>query len=291
MTFSPVSFKFGQSLNSILRLDLTSCLRRKVRDSRGYLSFVDACLCAVISYSSAHRKTCHAMIAKAIKGCKVAAKAAPEKAAAAPTSQKPTTKQSNTNNNKGSAIASHEAPPKSKIHALNMSDETIDQHFKVLIRTNGGVETVFAAVTGNKDISRKGFKQILKTLGLDLTDAARKRLRKKISGGNAVISVKMLARFVGEESQLHTNQITRNDLAALPVEVPVLPTAFKSRPHAQEQLVAALLDSGGTSSTAVTAPKSRVSSQGMGGVGKTMLTAAVVRDERVRGGFEKIACE
>ena len=29
----------------------------------------------------------------------------------------------------------------------------------------------------------------------------------------------------------------------------------------------------------------------MGGVGKTMLTAAVVRDERVRRGFECIACE
>ena len=29
----------------------------------------------------------------------------------------------------------------------------------------------------------------------------------------------------------------------------------------------------------------------MGGLGKTMLTAAVVRDERVRRGFECIACE
>jgi hypothetical protein len=78
-------------------------------------------------------------------------------------------------------------------------------------------------------------------------------------------------------------------LAELPGDVPVLPTSFKSRPHAHEQLVAALLDSAGNRSTAVTAPKSRVSSQGMGGVGKTMLTAAVVRDERVRGAFECIA--
>ena len=78
-------------------------------------------------------------------------------------------------------------------------------------------------------------------------------------------------------------------LAELPGEVPVLPTSFQSRPHAHEQLVAALLNSGGSHSTAVTAPKSRVSSQGMGGVGKTMLTAAVVRDKRVRGAFENIA--
>ena len=69
----------------------------------------------------------------------------------------------------------------------------------------------------------------------------------------------------------------------------MLPTSFKSRPHAHEQLVAALLNSGVSHCTAVTAPKSRVSSQGMGGVGKTMLTAAVVRDERVRGAFECIA--
>jgi hypothetical protein len=222
------------------------------------------------------------MIAKAIKSAKskVAAKAAPEKAAAKPTSKGSTTKQS--------------APPKSYIHATNMSDETIDQEFKALIRKNGGAEKILAAVTGNKDnpnISRKGFKQVLKTIGLDLTDAARKRLRKKISGATAVISVTMLAQFVEEENQLHTNQISRNDLAALPAEVPVLPNTFKSRPHAQEQLVAALLDFGGNHSTAVTAPKSRVSSQGMGGVGKTMLTAACVRDERVRGAFEKIACE
>ena len=49
---------------------------------------------------------------------------------------------------------------------------------------------------------------------------------------------------------------------------------FKSREFAQQSLANALLDSSGRHSTALTAPKSRVSSQGMGGVGKTMLTAA-----------------
>ena len=71
--------------------------------------------------------------------------------------------------------------------------------------------------------------------------------------------------------------------------------------------MAALLACEGAQSTAVTASKSRISSQGMGGVGKTMLTAAgtadavfvsdlmrsialfvcvVVRDERLRAGFK-----
>ena len=48
--------------------------------------------------------------------------------------------------------------------------------------------------------------------------------------------------------------------------------------HAQEQLLSALLAREGARSTAVTAPKSRISSQGMGGVGKTMLTAAGTAD-------------
>ena len=48
-------------------------------------------------------------------------------------------------------------------------------------------------------------------------------------------------------------------LASLPIEVPVLPASFQSRPFSQEQLILALLDSGGNHSTAVTAPKSRVS--------------------------------
>ena len=53
-----------------------------------------------------------------------------------------------------------------------------------------------------------------------------------------------------------------------------LPPSFRPREHAQDQLLSALLAREGARSTAVTAPKSRISSQGMGGVGKTMLTAA-----------------
>jgi hypothetical protein len=147
---------------------------------------------------------------------------------------------------------------------------------------------------GEGTIGKKEWKRVVKKtlLAISHTDAnaLRKKLPKKVD----------LAQFCELMSEVKSKDEQSNDsdstshpsshLAELPSEVPVLPTAFKSRPHAHEQLVAALLNSGGTSSTAVTAPKSRVSSQGMGGVGKTMLAAAaVVRDERVCGAFEKMA--
>ena len=86
-------------------------------------------------------------------------------------------------------------------------------------------------------------------------------------------------------------------------QVPALPSAFKERLHPQQRLIECLLAAGGVHNTAVAAPKSRVASQGMvktmistglsvlciqGGLGKTMLTAAVVRDEKVRAAFSLI---
>jgi hypothetical protein len=138
---------------------------------------------------------------------------------------------------------------------------------------------------------RRMIKESLPALPKTVTKALKKKLPKKVS-------LEQFCELMGEaipksehtrasESTSHTT--SSSHLAQLPSDVPALPTSFKSRPHAHEQLVAALLSSGGNHSTAVTAPKSRVSSQGMGGVGKTMLTAAVVRDERVRGAFESIA--
>ena len=47
----------------------------------------------------------------------------------------------------------------------------------------------------------------------------------------------------------------------LRLSVPELPAAFRERGYAQQQLMEALLDSAGAHSTAVTAPKSRISSQ------------------------------
>ena len=126
----------------------------------------------------------------------------------------------------------------------------------------------------------------------EINDAERKSLRKQIGDSSKkTITLECFSRFVTASSSVNAqsgdgcNQL----LAPLPSEVPELPAAFKSRPHAAEQLLLALLDSTGEGKTAVTAPKSRVSSQGMGGVGKTMLTCSVVRDARVREAFECIA--
>jgi hypothetical protein len=119
-------------------------------------------------------------------------------------------------------------------------------------------------------------------------NSLRKKLPKKVS---LVQFCELMGEMKPKGEGASPSEITEypsSHLTQLPSEVPALPTSFKSRPHAHEQLVAALLDSAGSRSTAVTAPKSRVSSQGMGGVGKTMLTAACVRDERVRGAFDAI---
>jgi hypothetical protein len=136
---------------------------------------------------------------------------------------------------------------------------------------------------------RRTIKKMLPTMPQADAKALRKKLPKKVS---LVQFCEMMGGVKSKSSHQSASKSTSDvssHLAELPGEVPVLPTSFKSRPHAHEQLVAALLNSGVSHCTAVTAPKSRVSSQGMGGVGKTMLTAAVVRDERVRGAFENIA--
>jgi hypothetical protein len=142
-------------------------------------------------------------------------------------------------------------------------------------------------------ISKKDWRRIIKTILPTISKADAKALKKQLPKKVDLVKFCELMDEVkpknSGESASETTSHASSHLAELQNEVPVLPTSFKSRPHAQEQLVAALLESGGSHSTAVTAPKSRVSSQGMGGVGKTMLTAAVVRDERVRGAFERIA--
>jgi hypothetical protein len=141
-------------------------------------------------------------------------------------------------------------------------------------------------------IGKKDWKRMIKKMLPTLPQADAKALRKKLpKKGSLVQFCEMMGEVKSKSSHPSSKSTSEmsSHLAELPNEVPVLPTSFQLRPHAHEQLVAALLGSGGSHSTAVTAPKSRVSSQGMGGVGKTMLTAAVVRDERVRGAFECIA--
>lgn len=186
-----------------------------------------------------------------------------------------------------------------------MTSDTIEVHFKAFVLRHYGSAAAdfFFAVKGRQNnayltevavLTKKDFKSAIKTLGLGLGDAARKHPRKTTAGGNAAITAELFTQFTEGKNQPkpRTNRSeTKQVMADLPMEVPVLPAAFKARPAAHKQLVIALLDADGKRSTAVCAPKSRVSSQGMGGVGKTMLAAAVVRDQKIRRAFERIACE
>ena len=91
------------------------------------------------------------------------------------------------------------------------------------------------------------------------------------------------------------------DAAIVPPEVPALPRGAVSRPDIIAALKERVLRSGGsvTSTTTVTAPPAKASgffsafvnmttAAGMGGVGKTMTAAALVRDETVLRSFDKI---
>ena len=119
-------------------------------------------------------------------------------------------------------------------------------------------------------IGKKEWRHIVKKMLPAMSKADAKALRKQLPKKVSFTQFCELmdkAQPNAEDKQKPANESTlplSSHLAHLPGEVPVLPTSFKSRPHAHEQLVAALLDSGGNRSTAVTAPKSRVSSQGMG---------------------------
>ena len=114
-------------------------------------------------------------------------------------------------------------------------------------------------------LSRKGFKALVSSLGMDISDQGRKQLRKGLSGSK-VISLRAFERFIGASAADATPAVREDSslqLAKLPVEVPALPPSFRSRPFAQQQLTEALLDNrSGKHSTSLTAPKSRISSQG-----------------------------
>ena len=84
--------------------------------------------------------------------------------------------------------------------------------------------------------------------------------------------------------------------ASIPPEVPTLPEALLPRPDIIAALKARVLDeSSTTSATAVTAPPKKqgdlsntTAAAGLGGVGKTCMAAALVRDDEVRSAFDKI---
>jgi hypothetical protein len=178
-----------------------------------------------------------------------------------------------------------------RVHEL---DDGLQTELMTSLRSKFGIsKAAFDSFSNEGAIGKKDWRRMIKKMLPTISKADARAMSKQLPKAvNLAQFSELMDEGKRKDEQASASEISSHSsshLARLPGDVPVLPTALKSRPHAHEQLVAALLDSGGNSSTAVTAPKSRVSSQGMGGVGKTMLTAAVVRDGRVRGAFERIA--
>lgn len=94
----------------------------------------------------------------------------------------------------------------------------------------------------------------------------------------------------------HGPPSTGSALASLSPEVPTLPDGFITRPDLIKAIKHAVLHNVDARATAVTAPAKKAlgptnttTTQGMGGVGKTTITAALVHDDEVRAAF-KIIC-
>ena len=152
---------------------------------------------------------------------------------------------------------------------------------KAILAKYGSAQAAFDAVSADGLVAKKQWKRLVKKLLSDeFSGNVLKQLRSVLPQKTTrSVFIRFVTGSASEEDQpaSHPSVNTVDDdshLAKLPVEVPVLPSAFRHRHHAEAQLLAALLASD-VRSTALTAPKSRISSQGMGGVGKTMLTAAV----------------
>lgn len=163
-------------------------------------------------------------------------------------------------------------PAKSKaIHVKNMTADVIEGRLKELVLEKYGSATAFfnaASKEGSGIISRKDFKAAIRRLGLDLSDASRKVLRKKVAcDGSKCITLQLLTKFI-EGDQPVTKDANKDTqakakgahrgLAPIPSDVPALPPNFQPRGAAQDALLASLVqitESGSTVS--LTAPKSR----------------------------------
>jgi hypothetical protein len=112
-------------------------------------------------------------------------------------------------------------------------------------------------------VSKAEWKKALMRLMPELTGFEiknlRKQLPKKLKSEGFIAFVDSAVDVVGSGTPSETGKAReKGGLAKLPLEVPQLPPSFKRREHAQQQLLDALLVSS-VLSTAVTAPKSRVS--------------------------------
>ena len=136
---------------------------------------------------------------------------------------------------------------------------------KSLLSVYGSAQAAFEALSSSdRVVGRKQWKRAIKKAELS-EDFGNKDLKALRSSLPKVTSLSEFCRFLGEslvQDVSPTESADASGLAPLPPEVPSLPSSFRRREHAQAQLTEALLHGDGKRSTSLTAPKSRVSSQG-----------------------------
>ena len=152
------------------------------------------------------------------------------------------------------------------VHEVENGSALVDSFRAALLSKYGSAEEAFNSLNKNGSVSKKEWKKALTRLMPEFTGIESKSVRKMLPKR---VNVKAFIVFLdgaeGAESPVASVKAAkpRAGLAALPHEVPEIPSSFLQRPDAQRQLLLALVDKeSGLSSTAVTAPKSKIASQG-----------------------------
>lgn len=142
----------------------------------------------------------------------------------------------------------------------------VDAFNKALLSKYGTAENPFKTLSKDGLVSKKEFKKVLVRVMPDLTLLESKGLRKQLPKklGAFIKFVDPAAEVVEPELESAKKDQTSTGLADLPIyrEVPEIPSSFLQRPHAQQQLLPALVDNHESRSTSITAPTSKIASQG-----------------------------
>lgn len=211
-----------------------------------------ACLFSrqVINYSTSYRENAYRLMAGAVNAAVADAAARPDLA----------------------LTASH-----ANLHGRAPDCRDLAMQLLYKIRGYGAVHKAWSAfdVKQKGFLSRSDFKRVIhNTVGLVCSDTDRKQLREKLDPEKTTrVSYEAFLQFVGDHQQ---NEIQKEiekkeqkaGLPALPRSVPNLPDCFRPRPNVETQLKRKLLEHG------VAKSRSCVTAQGMGGVGKSVLTAS-----------------
>ena len=135
---------------------------------------------------------------------------------------------------------------------------------------------------------RTDFKVVLRMIGLSITSTEKRILRKRMDPSNS-----KFIRFVDFQSffNIETGPISapgpasnesESRAASIPVDTPNLPDNYSHRPNVEKQLIELLVGKASCQGGCIAA-------YGMGGSGKTCITAAVVREKAVLKKFSKVA--